>query len=174
MEIRKILIPIVAASALVLAGCSEAERQKQREHEARMAAESARQKRLAFEYQAKLAEESRRLRDQQAAETHRRKNILDAETDRLRDEELSALGKLLGIIGGIVALLTVLIYSIRRMGEKHVEERTRRHAQNLKSIEADPHLRPEHRKELFHAAIEAADQGGTPRLGYHGNSGGVS
>lgn len=160
---KKLAIIGVLVGAVVLTGCSEQERREIRAKEERIARYEADQRRAAADYAAKLD-----------AETQRWKNTLDAETDRQFNENLTGLAKLLGTLAAIGAVITFVIYSIRRLGERHLEERTKRHAQNLKAIEADPHLRPEDRRDLYRAAVEAANKGGTPLLGYAGSAGGAS
>ena len=153
----------VALTMTFMTGCSEQERREIRQQEAQIEAEKARQWRIAEQY-----------RIETAAETARRKNVLNAETKRQLNENLTLLGQIAAFLAAISGVIGFLIYCIRRLGEKHVEERTKRHHQNLKALEADPHLRPEDRRDLYRAAIEVANKGGTPLLGYQGNTGGVS
>jgi outer membrane murein-binding lipoprotein Lpp len=159
---KQAIIAAAVAGTLLLGGCSERERREMREKEVRIAAEQARQQRILNQHIADLN-----------AETLRQNNVLAAETARQRNYNLTALGKVIAFLSAIGGVIGFAVYSIRRLGERHLEERTKRHAQNLKAIEADPNLKPNDRKELYRAAVEAANQGGTPLLGYAGNEGGA-
>ncbi len=148
----------------MLSGCnSEEERQRIREHEARIAAEQARQQRILNQHIADLN-----------AETARRQNVLAAETKRDFNRQMSLMGRLSSVLAGLGGIIEWVVYSVRRLGEKHTEERTKRHEQNLKAIVSDPHISPEQRGELYGRAIEAANKGGTPLISYHPNQGGAA
>jgi|GEM_PF-5627085 len=148
--------PVVVAVAVILltSGCSEQERREQRQHEARIAAENAKQQRLAAQYTADII-----------AETQRHKDALDAETTRQRTKQVTSLAEIAAFLAAIGGVIAFAVYSFRRLGERVVEERTKRHGLNLKSIEADPHLSPQDRHLLYSHAIEAASNSGPPLLG---------
>tara|TARA_R110002167_G_scaffold180854_4_gene381044 strand:- start:1709 stop:2164 length:456 start_codon:yes stop_codon:yes gene_type:complete len=147
-------VAIAVAATLLLGGCSEQERREQRQHEARIAAEQAKQQRMAAQYTADVI-----------AETQRRKNVLDAETARQRTRQVTSFFKVAAALASIGGVVAFVVHSIRRLGEHTTVERTKRHAMNLKAIEADPHLSPTYRSQLYGRAIEAASHGGPPLLG---------
>ncbi|MFC3229152.1 hypothetical protein ACFOGJ_18040 [Marinibaculum pumilum] len=169
---------------LLATGCSEQERREVREHEERMTAlEAQNELQKAFRHQ-ELAAETERLRNNLAAETQRQKNGLAADTQRQKDllaaetrRKLNANLTLAAQIGGIAAVIGLVVgfglFTLRRLGERHLAERTTRHAQSLKAIQAIADLTAEQRKELLKAAIEAAHRSGSPLISYHGNSGGA-
>lgn len=156
---KHIALALVMTGALLMSGCSEQERREIRIQKERIANYAADQARQAQQYATDIA-----------AAVQRDKNVLDAETDRQFHRNMTALGRLLGILAAVAGVIGFIVYSVRRLGERHVEERTKRHAQNLKSIEADPHLRPDQRENLYRTAIKAANSGGAPRIGYGGAS----
>lgn len=156
---RKTATALMLISLVLLGGCSEQERREIRAQKERIANYAADQARQAQQYATDIA-----------AAVQRDKDVLDAETDRQLHRNLTALGRLLGILTAIAGVVGFIVYSVRRLGERHVEERTKRHAQNLKSIEADPHLRPDQRENLYRTAIEASNSGGAPRISYGGAS----
>lgn len=156
----------VAAAILLLAGCDQQERRDIRQQQERIAAEQAKQQRIAAQYAADLAAENERHRNVLAAETRRRKDIVDAETQRDWNRRKEALGVVVAVALAVGGVLVFVVYSIRRLGERAAEERTKRQAQILMAIEADPNLKPEHRQALYGAAIEAASHGGGSVLGY--------
>ncbi|EKE68465.1 hypothetical protein [Oceanibaculum indicum] len=162
MTKRQLLLACVAAGALLLAGCSEQERREARAAQERIAAEAAYQQRLAAEYVAKVTAETQRLADE-----------LSAETKRQLHRNLTALARLAAVLAAVSGVIAFVVFCIRRLGERHLEERTKRHAMNLMAIEADTRLRPEQRENLYRAAVESANRGGTPLIGYAGNGGGA-
>lgn len=134
MTRRQLMLASVAAGALLLAGCSEKERM-----------EAIRAKEAVEKYKIDVA-----------AITQRRKDELDAVTAQRWDELESGVLKVLAIVGSIGGVIGFIAYSIRRLGERHLAERTTRHEMNLKAIVADPHLSPESREKLYRTAVEAA------------------
>ena len=156
---KRIFIVSAVAGALLLGGCSEAERREIRVVEERIAAEAARQQRLAAEYVANLAEDTKRLA-----------NELDAETSRQLHRNMTVLGQLAAVLAALGGVIGFVVYSVRRLGERVSEERTKRHDMTVRAIAADPHLRPDHREKLYLRAVEAGNQGGVPRLGYGGGA----
>lgn len=168
------LLVCTIAAMIALGGCSEQERREAREQQERIAAEAAHQQRLAAQYAAELSEETRRRNNVLAAETQRIQDALDAETERRFDQHMSMLGRFALVVAGVGGVIGWIVYSIRRLGEKHTEERTKRHEHILKAILADSNVSPDHRRELYGRAIEAANKGGTPLIGYSSNEGGAS
>tara|TARA_R110002074_G_scaffold196187_6_gene362979 strand:+ start:46 stop:537 length:492 start_codon:yes stop_codon:yes gene_type:complete len=163
MKCRYLFIAAALTGALLVGGCSEQERREIREKEIRIAAEQAKQQRILNQYVADLS-----------AETQRQENAHDAATEREFNENLTLLGRVIAFLAAIGGVIGFAIHSVRRLGEKIAVERTARHAQNLKAIEADPNLTPQQRENLFRAAIEAANQAGTPLIGYSPNTGGTT
>lgn len=171
---KALLLPAALAVVMALSACSEEERRAARESQERIAAQQAYEQRLAQEFAAKLTAETQRRRDALAAETQRRKNTEAAETQRQFHEEMTALGKLLGVLGVVGAVIGAVVHSIRRLGEKHTEERTKRHESNLRAIMADEHISSDDRARVYMAAIEAANRGGTPLLSGPNTAGGAA
>ncbi len=159
MTRRQLMLAGVAAGALLLAGCSEQERREIRAQEERIAAEAARQQRLAMQYATDVAAETKRLADQ-----------LQAETDRLFNEDLTAVLQVVSILVVSCGLLAFVVYSFRRLGEFVSGERTKRHDMTLKALVSDPHLSPQQREKVYLRLAEAANRGGTPLLGYGGDA----
>jgi len=159
---RSRFIPVLLLASVLLAGCSEEERREIRAQELKKAAIEAEQHRVLEEFRIK-AEQSIREFQISAEEL----------TARERNDHIAAFAKVAAALAAIAGLICFVVACIKRLAIRHVEERTKRHAMNIKAIEADPHLRPEHRKELYRAAIEAANRGGTPLIGYAGNGGGA-
>lgn len=159
MKIRSLLLASVAAGALLLGGCSEQERREVRAHERAIANFAAEQARKAQEYAADLA-----------AAVQRQKNELDAETARQRNQNLTVLGKLASVLAAIGGVIGFTVYCIYRLGERVSEERTKRHDMTVRAIVSDPNLKPDHRERLYLRAVDSANRGGTPRLGYGGGA----
>lgn len=162
MTIRQLLLGSVALAALLLAGCSEQERREARASQERIAAEAAYQQRLAAEYAANVAAETQRLADAMFAETQRQwgRNVAD-------------LLSFLGVLAAIAGVISFVVFCVKQLGVRVSEERTKRHAMNLRAIETDTRLRPEQRENLYRAAVEASNRSGTPLIGYAGNEGGA-
>lgn len=160
---RQAMVAVAVAGALLLGGCSEKERREIREQEIRIAAEQAKQQRILNQHVADLN-----------AETLRRRNVLAAETERRRSENMTALGKVavvLAVIGGVIGFA---VHSFRRLAEKQSEERTKRHNLNLMAIEANPDLHPDERKDLYRIAFrEAGRSGGTALIDITPEEGGA-
>ena len=154
--IKHVFIAVAVAGALLLGGCSEEERRESRAHQERIAAEQARQERLAAEHAADLA-----------AETQRRKDVHAAETARHNSNNRKMLGQVVAFLAAIGGVIAFAVHSMRRVAERHLEERTERHGMSLRSIENNPNLTPRDRVALYHVAFEAANHGGTPLLGYN-------
>lgn len=159
MTKRSLLLASVAAGALLLAGCSEQERREIRDQKERVANYAAEQARRAHEYATDIA-----------AAVKRDKDVLDAETSRQLHRNMTALGKLAAVLAAIGGVIGFVVYSVRRLGERVSAERTKRHDMTVRAIAADPHLRPDHREKLYLTAVEAANRGGVPRLGYGGGA----
>lgn len=159
MTKRSLLLASVAAGALLLAGCSEQERREIRAKEERVANYAAEQARQAQKYATDIA-----------AAVQRDKNALDAETSRQLHRNMTVLGQLAAVLAAIGGVIGFIVYCIGRLGERVSKERTKRHDMTVRAIAADPHLRPDHREKLYLRAVEAGNQGGTPRLGYGGGA----
>lgn len=157
------VIALAVAAVLLLTGCSEQERREVRETKERIAAETARQNRILQQYVADLA-----------AETQRRKNKLEAETVRIWNEHKKEMGIVAAIVAAIAGVIGFVVHVFRRLAERQLAENTKRCAQFLKTIEADPHLRPEDRATLYRRAIEIGRRGGGPLIGPGPNAGGAS
>lgn len=162
--VGKFLIPVALVCSMALSACSEQERREIRQKEIAIAAEQARQQRILEQHVANLN-----------AETQRQEQVHAAETQRQLHEKLTLLARFAAAIGAIGGVVAWVVYSLRRLGERVSQERTKRQSQLLDAIKNDPLLPPEHRGELYSRAIEAASKGSGPLLiGYSNNNGGPS
>lgn len=178
--LKRVGLALALAGALLLGGCGEDERREIRAQQERIAAVDARESRLAQEYATRLAAETQRKANELAAQTQRIANELATETRRLaqlaieetkrqRAKLIGNVAETLGFVGLVAAALGGaigwIILCMRRLGERHMAERTKRHEISLKAIETDPHLSPDHRKELYHVAVETSGKP-QPLIGY--------
>lgn len=179
--IKRIFVAAAIMSTLLLGGCSEEERREIRQHQEKIAAEAERQHRLAAQYAAEVAAETqrianeletetRRIANQLEAETQRLANQLKAETERLYNEDMTAVLQVVSILLVSSGLLAFIVHSIKRLGEFVSRERTTRHEMTLAAISGDRFLTLEQRERLYRNALQSANRGGEPRLGYGGGA----
>lgn len=183
--IRQGIIAAGLTGALLLGGCSPQEREQIRQHEDRKTAVQAWGQYLLGQYAANLAAETERQKNAQHAQIERENNALIQETKRQadalaaktaqeRDRRKKELAEFVGLSALLSSLVGFTLYCLRRLCERHFEERTKRHALALKAIEDDAHLSPDHRQALYAALIAAAGRGGAPLIGYSADPGAVS
>ena len=158
MTIRRMIKPalaaLVVAGALMTGACSENVQIEAIRKQTILEQERLKQQRILEQHRVDARQE-----------TQRRKDIEDAITARENGKAMAAFGKLAAIAAATGGVIGWFIYSVRRLGERHMAERTKRYEQSLKAIDADPHLKPEDRKELLRLAIETNGRP-SPLIGY--------